>query len=110
MSTIISTDWFCLLHRSSYIIYMEQFEKEKFNYHGGYLTYNDKFVARFKYRGARPTRAQFQKCLIKNYSPEEYFNRLDSGVAPLAILRNDGLLTIGRDGTIVLDGKDITRR
>jgi len=27
------------------------FEKSGFNYHGGYLTYDDKFVARFKYGG-----------------------------------------------------------
>ncbi len=30
---------------------MTKFDKSKFSYHGGYLMYGDKFVARFKHRG-----------------------------------------------------------
>lgn len=70
---------------------MTKFDKSKFSYHGGYLTYNTgdgnpKFVARFKYAGAF-TKAVFVKQLIKNHSVEEYFHKLEiDHVAPLRIL------------------------
>ena len=72
------------------------FKKENFNYFGGYLTYKlnegerDKFVARFKYvifQGA------FKKFLIKNFTPEEYFTRLDNDETPLGILKSKGFIT-----------------
>lgn len=70
---------------------MTKFDKSKFSYHGGYLTYNTgdgnpKFVARFKYSGPF-SKACFQKQLVKNHSVEEYFHKLEiDHVAPLRVL------------------------
>lgn len=75
---------------------MTQFDKSKFNFHGGYLTYTgnyvgrpvyenkpnihptrigtgiDLFIARFKYSGSPITKAKFLKELIANFTVEEY--------------------------------------
>ena len=56
--------------RENYI--MKDFKKENFDYFGGYLTYEGKFVARFKYRGPI-TMAKFRNYLIKHFKVEEYF-------------------------------------
>lgn len=65
---------------------MTKFDKSKFSYHGGYLTYEGRFVARFKYSGPF-TKAVFLKQLIKNHTVEEYFHKLEiDHVAPLRIL------------------------
>ena len=86
----------------------ERFEKEKFNYHGGYLTYNGEFVARFKYRGLALTKAQFQRMLIKHYTPEEYFARLKDRESPLGIFEQDGIYRLDMNAHQVwLDGKII---
>ena len=75
---------------------MTQFDKSKFNYHGGYLMYRgdyegrpvypdgpnvhptmvgrgvDLFIARFKHRGAPITKwAQFMKELCESFTVEE---------------------------------------
>ena len=81
---------------------------------GGYLHYNTgtarKFVARFKHRGP-VTKAKFLATLIKHYSVEEYFSKIEIlKEAPLRILENDGLLSFhyGENGArnyFVLDGK-----
>lgn len=47
-----------------------------------------KFVARFK-RGGK---VSFISFLIKNFTVEEYFSRLDGGEAPLKILESKGYL------------------
>lgn len=75
---------------------MTKFNKEMFNYFGGYLNYGSypdrpKFVARFKYRGSN--KAGFQSFLIKNFTVEEYFGRLDAGEAPLTILESKGYIS-----------------
>ena len=103
---------------------MTQFTKENLSYHGGYLHYQPnadsyyegrKFVARFKHRGP-VTKAKFVKTLIKHYTVEQYFARLEGtatvrGEAPLEIFRNDGILVFHADekfgGYFVLDGKVI---
>lgn len=51
-----------------------------------YVTYEGKFVARFK-RGGR---APFIKFLVANFSQEEYFTRLNAGELPLPILQSAG--------------------
>jgi len=68
-----------------------KFQKDQFNYHGGYLTYGSdrKFVARFKHRGP-VGKADFIRLLSKYYTLESYFNRGDR--APLQILMDDGLV------------------
>ena len=77
---------------------MFMFKKENFDLHGGYLTYDmnngehRKFVARFKYGGGS---GSFKTFLIKNFTPVEYFNRLESvpSETPLAILESKGYMT-----------------
>jgi hypothetical protein len=65
---------------------MTKFEKSNFTYHGGYLKYDDRFVARFKYSGPF-SKAVFLKQLLKNHTVEEYFQKLEiDHVAPLRIL------------------------
>ena len=90
---------------------MTKFESANFEYHGGYLNYNAggvrKFVARFKHRGP-VTKAKFLKALIKHYSVEEYFSKMENlKEAPLRIMMNDGILVFGDNGKFILDGKVI---
>ncbi len=67
---------------------MTNFDKSKFSYHGGYLMYGDKFVARFKHRGPI-TKAVFLKQLLKNHTVEEYFRKNEvERIAPLTILKD----------------------
>ena len=70
---------------------MTKFDKNLFSYSGGFLTYGGyperpKFVARFKYRGPF-SMGVFKTELVKNHTPESYFAALDSGKAPLEVLR-----------------------
>jgi hypothetical protein len=46
-----------------------------------------KFIVRFKHRGPF-TKSKFLKELVDNHNVQDYFEKLDSGVAPLAILRD----------------------
>ena len=95
-------------------IVMTKFTKEVLSYHGGYLHYQPhadtywegrKFVARFKHRGP-VTKAKFQSTLIKHYTVEDYFAKLDAGRAPLQILMDDGFLVYDAEARkFVLDGK-----
>ena len=95
---------------------MTAFNKKNFEYHGGYLHYvtatgERKFVARFKHRGP-VTKAKFQAALIKHYSVEEYFSKMENlKEAPLQIMMNDGILVFDRDdlgrGFFILDGKEL---
>jgi len=65
-----------------------KFDRKNFNYHGGYLMYGDKFVARFKHM--RSNKPGFLSFLIKNFSPAEYFERYDAGESPHGILKSKG--------------------
>lgn len=58
-----------------------------------YVMHGAEFVARFKH--ANPTRSakHFAKFLIANYSPEEYFNEMKTGRAPLCILSDKGFIS-----------------
>jgi hypothetical protein len=68
---------------------MNKFTKDNLKKEGMYLLFGPdrKFVARFKYSGPF-TMAKFRKELIANHTPDSYFYALDSGVAPLTILKN----------------------
>lgn len=99
---------------------MTAFTKENLIVTGDYIHYHPhadnfwegrKFVARFKHRGP-VTKAKFLKTLIKHYSVEEYFSKMENlKEAPLQILMNDGILVFDKDdlgrGYFVLDGKRI---
>jgi hypothetical protein len=66
-----------------------KFDKTKFSYSGKYLTYEGKFVARFKYAGM--LMAPFKRFLIKNFTVEEYFARLANlRETPMGILESKG--------------------
>jgi len=74
------------------------FTKENIHKSGQYLFTNsdvfpDRFIARFKYKGAPITMSAFIKELIKNHTMEEYFGILEHEDysmrrAPLQILRD----------------------
>jgi hypothetical protein len=68
---------------------MTAFVKEKFNLFGGYLTYEGKFIARFKY--AKGSAGTFQTFLIKNFTQEEYFEARKT-MSPLPILQAKGYI------------------
>jgi hypothetical protein len=90
---------------------MTRFVKENFTFDGMYLKYDGQFIARFKHRGP-VTKAKFIKTLIKNYTVEDYLAKLTSGLAPLQVLQEDGLLTFhyGENGGrnyFTLEGKVI---
>ena len=53
-----------------------------------YTMYDGKFVARFK----RGNRQSFLAFLVKNFTVEEYFARLDAEETPLKILESKGYL------------------
>jgi len=67
-----------------------------FDFHGGYLTYQGKFVARFKYLQPRRSATAFQRFLCARFTPEEYFARLAAGEAPLPIAESKGFILPGR--------------
>jgi hypothetical protein len=67
---------------------MTAFDPLKFNLFGEWLTYEGRFVARFKYR---PRSApSFRSFLAVNFTVEEYFGRLDAGELPIRILESKG--------------------
>jgi len=66
---------------------MTKFIKTKFS-GSEYINYGGKFVARFK-RGGKAT---FLTFLVKNFTVEEYFDRLEAGETPLKILESKGYL------------------
>jgi hypothetical protein len=68
-----------------------QFVKEQFNFDGMYLTYGPerRFVARFK---RRSDKGSFQAFLIKNFTVEEYFDRIEAKESPLMIVEDKGYI------------------
>ena len=88
-----------------------EFERSKFHSDYNNILFYDLnghmiTVARFKYRKAPVTKAKFINVLLKNYTVEDYFKKLQSD-APLQILINDGFL-VHTGGKIILDGKIIS--
>lgn len=57
----------------------------------GYLSYNGKFVARFKY--VKSNKPHFLTFLINNFTPAEYFGRYKNGEAPAEILKTKGYIS-----------------
>lgn len=98
---------------------MTKFTKENILADGMYVYYakdgihtpwqERKFIARFKHCGP-VTKGKFIKSLMKNYTVEDYFAKMEAGDPPLRILEKDGHLTFqyGENGGrnyFVLDGK-----
>lgn len=67
-----------------------KFDKTNFTCNGGYLKYNDEFVARFKYN--RRDVAGFKSFLTKNFSVEEYFEMAKTQ-SPVEILQTKGYVS-----------------
>jgi len=69
-----------------------KFQKDAFDFHGGYLTYGAtrSFIARFKRRGP-VGKADFVRLLSKYYTVESYLERVKA-TAPLQILMDDGFV------------------
>jgi hypothetical protein len=69
----------------------DRFLSANFSYYGGYLTYNGKFVARFKY--GKKDKPGFVKFLKNNFSVTEYSDRLSAGETPVKILESKGYIS-----------------
>lgn len=52
-----------------------------------------KFVGRFKYGSPGASANHFVKFLIKNFTVEEYFGLLDSGMTPVKALETKGFIS-----------------
>ena len=72
---------------------MTKFVNKNFETNGTYLWYRVNgglfFVARFKYGGM----VAFKKFLRDNFTVEEYFGLLESGMAPLKVLETKGYVS-----------------
>ena len=69
-----------------------KFERKYFEISGEWVHYNGKFVGRFR-SGSGGSRS-FITFLIKNFTVEEYFNRLnDKNMAPLLVLQEKGYIS-----------------
>jgi len=112
---------------------MTKFNKDSFNYHGGYLTYTGDqgemtkyygqngaschetrkglpmpaFIARFKY-AATSSRGPWVTFLIKNFTVEEYLGRLEAGESPLEIMQSKGFILSHIKKWMKRDGFPIT--
>ncbi len=69
---------------------MAKFIKSEFHYHGGFLTYNQKVVARFKYTPR--DKGPFVTFLVKNFTVEEYF-KLCETLPPSKVLATKGYIS-----------------
>jgi len=67
-----------------------RFDKECFKFDGEYLSYNTKFVARFKRN--KCDRSGFVKFLTKNFTVEEYFDKVIN-TAPFTLLETKGYVS-----------------
>ena len=78
---------------------MTSFKRENFDYFGGYLNYRTvtdysvapTFIARFKYASVS-SKGTWITFMIKNFTVEEYVERMDNGESPLAIMQSKGFI------------------
>jgi hypothetical protein len=86
---------------------MARFVKENFTFDGMYLKYDGQFIARYKHRHP-VTKAKMIKVLVKHYNVEDFLARAKT-IAPMEILREDGILQFHRDSNdrpyFTLEGK-----
>jgi len=71
------------------------FSKENFSYGGGYLSYfvngEYKFIARLKY-AQTSSKGPWITFMVKNFTVEEYFSRMENGEGPLTIMESKGFI------------------
>ena len=76
----------------------ENFNKEQFDFFGGYLTYDlqngerNAFIARFKYN--KSLKGRFVTFLKNNFTVSEYLGYLQTGMTPMAVLKSKGFKII----------------
>lgn len=69
---------------------MTKFENSKFRKSGDFLLYDNVVIARFKRGGM----AHFRSFMVKNFSVEKYFDKMDNTtLAPLEILAQKGYVS-----------------
>ncbi len=59
-----------------------------------YVTHDGKFVARFKYMRPTANAKHFVKALKTLFTPAEYFSGLESGLAPLQVMKLRGYVCL----------------
>lgn len=73
------------------------FNKDLINISGSrgeyWVEYENKFVGRFKHGSAKASANHFVKFLVKNFTVEEYFDKLDKNGAPLRVLEEKGYVS-----------------
>ncbi len=85
---------------------MTAFIRANFQIHNGWIRYDNKFVARFRTAGA----TGFASFLVKNFSVEEYFDRLEGNdEAPLKIAESKGYILPHIKKWLKRDGYPVTR-
>ena len=73
---------------------MTTFNKNQFDFDGGYLTYDllngkrNAFIARFKYN--KSLKGRFVTFLKNNFTVSEYLGYLETGMTPIAVLQSKG--------------------
>lgn len=77
---------------------MTAFKKENFDMGSGserWVIYNERFIARFKYRKPASCAKHFVKFLIANFTVEEFFKikLLDKNATPIGILETKGYVS-----------------
>ena len=82
-----------------------KFEYKAFTYDGMYLHYDGRFVARFKYGGM----VSFKKFLRDNFTVEEYFDLLASGMTPLKVLETKGYVSPNAAKILKMRGYPMTQ-
>jgi hypothetical protein len=78
-----------------------RFDKDSFNFDGEYLSYNRKFVARFK--RTKGDRSGFVKFLIEKFTVEEYFEKAIN-MAPFTILETKGYVSKSAADLLIRSG------
>ena len=88
---------------------MTQFSNENLNDSNGWISYGPerKFVANFAKRGGG--KADFVKFLIKNFTVEEYFDRMAAGETPLKIAEDKGYFLPHIKKWLKRDGYEVSK-
>jgi hypothetical protein len=99
--------WYTVSMKERETMTNELFNKNNFNFARGYLTYNGRFVARFKYRNAPLTAGRMKQILVKNFTPSEYFKEIEEeGKTPGQVLKDRGLFSVDPNTDTARIGND----
>jgi len=86
-----------------------EWDSKLFSYHGGYLTYNNEFIARFK--GISSGMGAFKRFLMEHYTPTEYLELLAMPHnSPMSIVQARGFMTKREKEQCIKWGMEPTRQ